>query len=316
METKTSRSRSAKLTTLQFPGEPIPEFFRMGICYLKKIANRKLLPFLLPISMMVICWISMPSWGMIGLTEWSSSTPGGNEIGLCDHCPGKGLSIYRGSHAYVEEIREFGFYDQAIIGRAAEGYFAFDEPTKQAVYFKDRQQLCSQVKAANRKWNNTLRYFNGSSPIDYYAIKYSLYIFFPFLILFLVFLARFKSDLTFDRRVDWILKSKRFALSLLIVTAFCKYLVSEELVRATHPLDEMEDLFVNVLYFIVFAIVWTIGWLFLHKISLERWHSPFLNSLLKVVLYVGILMLGLSLTVGLIQCPDTSIRFFSCDFTF
>jgi hypothetical protein len=313
MPIKTASSRSVRIPALRSLAELIAEISRIGIDFIKQIDLIKILRFLLPILTIAILSISMPSWGTIGLAEWSSPTPGGNEIGACDVCPGKGLTIYKGSHAYVEEIKEFGFYDRAIIGRSAKGYFAFDEQTKQAVYFKDRQQLCSQVKAANRKWNNTLRYFNGSSPIDYYAIKYSLYIFFPFIILFLIFFSRVQPNLSFDRRVDWILKSKRFALMLLVFTAFTKYLVSDYLVKATHPLDEIEDLFVDILYFIVFAIVWAIGWLFLNKIRLEFWHSPFLNSCFKVFLYVGILTIGLSLTVGLIQSPDTSIHFFSCD---
>lgn len=273
----------------------------------------KLLRDLLPILTIALLTIAMSSWGTIGLAEWNSPTLGGNEIGTCDGCPGKGITIYRGSKAYVEEIKDFGFYDQAIIGCAAKGYFAFDEQTKQTVYFEDRQQLCTQVQAAHRKWNNTLRYFNGSSPIDYYAIKYSLYILVPFMILFIGFCLRSQPNSTAVQKIDWILRSKRFALSLLVFTAFAKYWVSEELVTATHPLDKVEDLFVDILYLIVFTIVWAIGWLFLNQIRLERWNSPVLTSVLKVVLYVGILMLGLSLTVGLIQSPDTSIRFFSCE---
>lgn len=273
----------------------------------------KLLRDLLPILTIALLTIAMPSWGTIGLAEWNSPTLGGNEIGTCDVCPGKGITIYRGSKAYVEEIKDFGFYDQAIIGRASKGYFAFDEQTKQTVYFENRQQLCTQVQAANRKWNNTLRYFNGSAPIDYYAIKYSLYILVPFIILFIGFCLRSQPNYTIVQKIDWILRSKRFALSLLVFTVLAKYWVSEELVTATHPLDEIEDLFVDILYLIVFTIVWAIGWLFLNKMRLEHWNSPVLTSVLKVVLYVGILMLGLSLTVGLIQAPDTSIRFFSCE---
>jgi hypothetical protein len=272
----------------------------------------KLFRSLLPLLTIALLMIAMPSWGTIGLAEWTSPTPGGNEIGTCDGCPGKGIAIYRGSNAYVEDIQDFGFYDQAIIGRAAEGYFAFDEQTRKTVYFEDRQQLCTQIKAANRKWNNTLRYLNGSYPIDYYAIKYSLYILVPFIILFIGFCVRSQPHFTLFQRIDWILKSKRFALSLLVFTAFAKYWVSDELVTATHPLDEIEDFFVDFLYLIVFAIVWAIGWLVLNQIRLERWNSPVLTSVLKVVLYVGMLVFGLSLTVGLIQSPDTSIRFFSC----
>lgn len=316
MQTKTARSRSTRILDLRSKDKLIAEILRIGIGFIKKIDLIKILRFLLSFLIIAILSISMPSWGKIGVTEWSSPTPGENEIGVCNSCPGKGLSIYRGSQAYVEDIQDFGFYDRAIIGRSAEGYFIFDEQTRQAVYFNKRQQLCSQVQAENRNWNNTLRYFNGSYLIDYYAIEYSLYILFPFIVLFLAFFYRFKPDLTFDRRVNWILQSKRFTLCLLIVSAFCKYFVSDELVTATHPLDEMEDLFVGILYCIVFAIVWTIGWLLLHRIRLERWHFPVLTSCLKVILYVGILMLGLSLTVGLIQSPDTSIRFFSCELQF
>lgn len=310
---KTARSRSAILLGIQFPERSISIFWRSGISFIKNIDVTKRFRFLFPILTIAILSISMPSSGTIDVEEWNSPTPGGNEIGTCNSCPGKGLSIYRGTQAYVEEIRDFGFYDRTIIGRAAEGYFTFDEQTQQAIYFEDREQLCSQVLAANRPWNNTLRYFNGRYPIDYYALKYSLYVVFPFIVLFLIFLALVQPDLVLEKRIDRILKSKRFALSLPIVTAFCKYLVSEELVKATHPLDDIEDLFVAILYLMVFAIAWTIGWLSSHKIGLQSIPFPLLNSCLKVILYVGTLMLGLSLTVGFIQSPDTSIRFFSCE---
>lgn len=275
--------------------------------------HMKLFRSLVAIVTIALLSISIPSWGMFEPEPWNSPTPGGNEIGECDTCPGKGIAIYRGSKAYVEEIKDFGFYDRAIIGRAAKGYFAFDEYTKQTVYFETRQQLCTQVKAAHRQWNNTLRYFNSSYPIDYYAIKYSLYILFPFIVLFLVFCLRSKSNLDLSQRIDWILRSKRFALILLVSTAFSKYFVSVELVTLEHPLDEIEHLFVALLYCIIFTLVWAIGWLCIQKISLSRYYSPAITSVLKIVFYVGILMFGLSFTVGLIQAPDTSIRFFSCE---
>ncbi|RMG13431.1 MAG: hypothetical protein D6728_04775 [Cyanobacteria bacterium J055] len=274
--------------------------------------------FLVPlVAIALLSLLSIPAGGTIDSADWKSPTPGGNEIGECEGCEGKGVRIFQGTHVYVEEIREFGFYDRAIIGRTKTGYFAFDEQTQDVVEFDDRDRLCTRVQAANRKWNNTLRYFNSSQPIDYYAIKYSLYVLFPFIVLFIGFYLRFKTNLPFPRRIDRILQSKRFAASLLVLTAFSKYWVSASTLEASQSWDRIEDLFFDLLGIFVFAIAWSMGWLCFPKINLRIEKFPGLSSLatsvLKVLLYVGILTIGLSVTLGLIQSSDTSIRFFSCE---
>lgn len=270
----------------------------------------------LPIAISLF-FFSISASGNLNSPHWKSPTPGGNEIGECEGCEGKGVRIFQGTQVYVEEIREFGFYDRAIIGRTQTGYFAFDEQTQDVVEFDDRDRLCTQVKAANRKWNNTLRYFNSNQPIDYYAIKYSLYVLFPFIVLFTGFYLRFKTNLPLDRRVNSILQSKRFTASLIVLTALSKYWVSASTIEAIQSLDKIEDIFFDLLGILVFAIAWLMGWLLFPKINFRidklTGLSSLITSSLKVLLYVGILTIGLSVTLGLIQSSDTSIRFFSCE---
>jgi hypothetical protein len=250
-----------------------------------------------------------PAWGTAGFAESESGkTPGGYLIGNNDAMPPhKGTAIYRypgDSAVYVDNIEQYGFYDGVVIGKTDRQFFLFDESKQTVGYFADREQLCSTIKAKNLKFNNALTFFKGSDIYDYYVIQLSLYFLVPFLVL-LVIPSLFNRNIPRSQSIERTLKSKFFALQVYVLS------VCTNVAFMCHITDGSDTIFLTwVLSAIGLAVVmiplWIFGRLFLRIFTDED------SIYWKCFTFVLILTIGLAMTIGHVQAPWTSIKYFLC----
>lgn len=274
----------------------------------------------------ILCYQS-PVWGTIGIAEWQSPTPGGNMIGNNDNLPSNtGTAIYRdstfmgGSTVYVKNIHRYGFYEGAIIGETGNKFFLFDETKKTVQFFANQAQLCSIVKAQGLKFNNTLTFFNGSHHYDYYVIKYSLYFLVPFLVLLIIHCIINRS-IPLSLSVNRILKNKFFALQVYALSVCSNVAFINQRTNSSDTI--IFDLLVAaILLALIGTPLWFLGQLSLRLFSSVNSISPVFHVrfltfpiiCLKWLIFLGILMIGLSLTIGKMEATWTSIKYFSCSF--
>ncbi len=253
--------------------------------------------------------------------EWDIVTPGGNKIGIHHTLPGDtGIAIYEKSDAnidvYVTQVAEYGFYDHSVIGRAKQGFFLFNEQTKDISYFADKQQLCAKVAAESLKFDNNLRFLKFSYHWDYYAIKYSLYFLFPFIFLFLVFYSLMPVKNYY--KVDLILKNPVFGVILYIFTVILNFafLNNKTTAAGTTALD-FATAAISVVA--IFVPLWLLNLKLLPILSkndrtrrVSQANRIDKKSLMKLLIFSIIFGLGLALTIGQLEAASTSVRYFSC----
>lgn len=285
----------------------------------------KIRRFLSVLVIMIIFCCQSPAWGTIGIAEWESPTPGGNAIGNNDSLPPHtGTAIYHppldidGSTVYVKNVHQYGFYEGAIIGEANQRFFWFDETTKAVQYFVNQTQLCSAVAAKGLKFNNNLTFFPGSYHYDYYVIRYSLYFLVPFLILLMIH-CLIHRDLPLPFSIDRILKNKFFGLQLYGIAVCSNVAFISNLINGAETI--ILDVITAAIALAVVGIpLWGLSQLSLlvfrpvptQQLSFPSRVFVTLTAFLKCLIFLGIFMTGLSLTIGKIEAPWTSIRYFSC----
>jgi hypothetical protein len=271
----------------------------------------------------VLLCCPFPAWGTIGFAEWQSPTPNGNMIGNTDSLPAhSGTAIYqapvnvKGSNVYVKNIRQYGFYEGAIIGEANGKLFWFDETTKVAQYFTNQAHLCSAIATRGLKFYNNLTFFPGSHHYDYYGIRYSLYFLIPFLILVIIHCLIHRSY-SFPFNIDRILRNNFFGLQLYSLAVF------SNIALINHRLESPDTIIFHVIVsMIVLAVVgiplWGLSQFSLQifrpvpsgQLSLAHRGFAILTACLKCLIFLGIFMRGLSLTIGKLETPWTSIHYF------
>ncbi len=253
--------------------------------------------------------------------EWDIVTPGGNKIGNHQTLPGDtGIAIYEKSDTnidvYITQVAEYGFYDRSVIGKAKQGFFLFNEKTKDIAYFPDKQQLCSKVATEGLKFDNNLRFLRFIYHWDYYAIKYSLYFLLPFLILFLVFY--WLMPVKNYYKVDLIFKNPVFAVLLYVFTVALNFaFLNNKTTAAGTTFLDFTTAATSV--GVIFIPLWLLNLKLLKTLSkndrTRRVHQSDKidkKSLMKLLVFSIIFGLGLALTIGQLEAASTSVRYFSC----
>jgi hypothetical protein len=290
-------------------------------------------PVLKPIQFVVliilICCLQSAAWATAGFAEWEISTPGGNKIGNNDGLPAevKGAAIYNGeihpndnsSRIYVDLVGKYGFYDGAIIGETHNQFFLFDESTKAVTKFSTKAALCSDVKAKDLKFNNNLKFFNGSYPYDYYVIRYALYFLIPFALLLIAYSIT-KWQVPLPLRINQTLNSVSFPLLQWGLSTLTFYSFTVTRTSDGWDLWIFTLLFVGILIGSVGGFSWIFSLLILRMFDRILRDRKVLNSaffaLLKCAIVAGIIFTGLFLTISPLASSWTNIRYFSCVDTF
>jgi|GEM_PF-2220509 len=279
----------------------------------------KFLKYFLLIFAILICFQSSSLADAGG--EWDIVTPGGNKIGNHHTLPGDtGIAIYEKSDAnidvYVTQVAEYGFYDRSVIGKAKQGFFLFNEKTKDISYFPDKQQLCAKVASEGLKFDNNLRFLRFSYHWDYYAIKYSLYFLFPFLILFLIFYSLMPVKNYY--KVNLILKNPGFAILLYIFTVVLNFaLLNNKTTAAGTTALDFATAAISI--GVIFVPLWLLNLKLLQTLSKndrtrrgQQANRIDKKSLMRLLIFSIIFGLGLALTIGQLEAASTSVRYFSC----
>ncbi|TYQ25131.1 hypothetical protein [Pseudanabaena sp. UWO310] len=266
-----------------------------------------------------------PTWARAGFSEWEISTLGGNKIGNTDSLPSdvKGAAIYGNenngrisrSNVYVEGVSDFGFYDGAIIGKTEKQFFLFNESTKAVTKFATKEQLCTDVKTKGIRFNNNLKFFNGSYPYDFFVFQYALYFLMPFLILLLGFLI-VKWKIPLALRINQILKSFSFPLLLWILSTFTFHIFTLQAARDI-SWDGSWDftLFFQGIYLgSIEGILWFLSRFGLRVLNKVGAFYEISNSIFFALFKCAIVLVLIS--VGLMISPLasswTSLKYFSC----
>jgi hypothetical protein len=282
----------------------------------------KILQYLL-LALIILLLCGQVAGGTIGIAEWQESTPGGNKIGNNDGLPSKvGTAIYSDRDysdsyykVYVKNVQKYGFYNGAIAGKSAGGFFLFNEQTKNVTYFSSQQQLCFDIEQRKLNFNDNLRFLKTNNHTDYYVIKHSFYFLIPFIVLFGTYWL-FKKRMSFSQKIDSILNDRAFLLSL-----FGTVLVTNWIFISSRSSEAIFDLIVAaILLGFVSLPLWLIAQLSGRvidriKIWAEKFNFRYLDNVISLgnsIVFLGIFMLGLSLTVSSWQTPWTSIKYFSC----
>jgi hypothetical protein len=296
----------------------------MAINYRLKL---KVIRFITLMFIMLLLCFQSAAWATIGIGEWENSTPGGNKIGNNDGLPSKvHTAIYKDySTIYVKNVQEYGFYTGAIIGKADQGFFLFNERTKEVNYFPNQEQLCSKVKEKNLLLASIYSFYQ----LIYYFIRYSLYFLIPFIILFLIHYQR-QQNSSLHTRVDTLLKNKMFGLQLYATSVGSNFVALLAITLINPDADFLgfiifAPLGLIVLNFIL-LVLWSITQVALKLIgvfynaiqNINILNIIFINlltTLLKLILFVGIFVTGLSLTFSTWEAPLVSVKYFSCHFS-
>jgi hypothetical protein len=289
--------------------------------------NLKVIRFItLTLIMLLLCFQSA-AWATIGIAEWENSTPGGNKIGNNDGLRGNvHTAIYSDySTVYVKNVQEYGFYTGAIVGKADQGFFLFNERTKEVNYFPNQEQLCSQVKEKNLQLSSIYSFHQWI----YYFIRYSLYFLIPFVILFIIHYQR-QLKSSFSTKIYTLLKSKSFGSQLYAASVGINFFLLVVITLINPNADFLTFIFIATLEFIILSFILMVLWLLaqaalklvaeFYKIiqnisTLNQVFTNFLTPLLQLSLFVGIFVVGLSLTFSTWEAPLVSIRYFSCHFS-
>jgi hypothetical protein len=261
------------------------------------------------------------AWGTIGMAEWEISTPGGNKIGNSDGLHGNvRTAIYKDySTIYVKNVQEYGFYTKAVIGKAEQGFFVFNEKTKETKFFRTKAQLCSKVKEQGLK----LDFIYSFCQWIYYLIRYSFYFLMPFLILLSIHRQK-QPKITFITHIDKLLQSKVFAMQLYGASSIFNFILLS-LNRTNPKADFMNLIFIIPIEFVLLGFTFLILWLFTQLVlmllgKVEEFCGNYNNSnryftsLLKVIIFLGVFMAGLSFTISAWEAPLASVQYFSCNF--
>lgn len=286
--------------------------------------NLRVTRFIILIFIMLLLCCQSAALATIGIAEWENTTPGGNKIGNNDALPSNvRTAIYRDySTIYVKNVEEYGFYTGAIVGKAEQGFFLFNEITKEVNYFPTQERLCSKVKEKNIKLASIYSFYQWS----YYFIRYSLYFLISFIVVFIIcHQTQQKSSL--PTHVDTLLKSKSFGLQLYATSVGINFVILLFITLINPKEDFLGFIFLTPFAFIalsfIFLLLWIIAQVFLKLISiffnltknssiLNIFLPNLLTPLLKLILFVGIFVAGLSLTFSAWEAPFVSVRYFSC----
>ena len=191
----------------------------------------------------------------------------------------------------------------------------FNESTKVVTKFSTKEQLCTDIKAKGIRFNNNLKFFNGSYPYDFFVFQYALYFLIPFLILFLGFLI-VKWEVPFTLRINQILKSFSFPLLLWILSTFTFHIFTIQAARDV-SWDGFWDftLFVQGIYVgSIEGILWFLSCFGLRVLNKFGAFYKISNSIFFALFKCAIVLL--IITVGLMISPLasswTSLKYFSC----
>ena len=292
---------------------------------LKKINIHQFLALIF--SVFVLC-SQLPAWGSAGFSETPFYTPEGEMFGM-DGQEGREARIMGGN-----AFRDYGYYDddlggKFIVGQDRDGKFKlFDRIKKTTSDFPNRIQLCETIKSRNLKFNPNIEKklrLNSDLPLvnqinryDYYVIRYCLYILIPFLGLLVIyngFVDRFlEKDLRILKRVDKILKSNFFSVPVTILSI----IFNLSLINGYYS----ESFMISAIFGL--TIMSCFAWPLARKSllvfdssnpSIDRIRKKLSDSqfaYLKSCIFLGILMIVLSLTIGSCQAPFTSEQYFYC----
>jgi hypothetical protein len=269
------------------------------------------------VSIALIFCLQSAAWATAGFAEWEISTPGGNKIGNNDTLPPnvKDAAIYKDREVYVDRVGKYGFYDGAIIGETHNQFFLFNESTKAVTKFSTKAALCSDVKAKDLKFNNNLKFFNGSYPYDYYVIRYALYFLIPFVLLLIAY-SIMKWQVPLPRRINQTLNSISFPLLQWGLSTLTFYSFTVTRTSDGWDLWVFTLLFHGVFIGGVGGFSWILSLLILRMFDRILRDRKVLNSaffaLLKCVIVAGIVFTGLFLTISPLASSWTNIQYFSC----
>jgi hypothetical protein len=280
-------------------------------------------------SILILCY-QVPAWGTAGFGETPFYTPEGDMFGM-DGQNGKKANIMGDNH-----FRDHGYYEDATGGKFIAGedksnqFKLFDRVHKKTLTFSDRNQLCSYIKSKELKFNPnsmgrvhpriSLNFpvINQLNRFDYYVIRYSLYLIPPFLGLLIVYnivVRDFtKSNSPFEKRIDNILRSKFFSVPVTLVSM----VLNVQMVNRYYS-DSFLFLSVFVLPFMSY-IAWYLARNSLQVFDglnlLATWTRKKLADpqivYFKSFVFLGILMIVMSLSLGSCQAIYTSDQYFYC----
>ena len=266
----------------------------------------------------VICY-QYPAWGTAGLGEVIFRTPDGKSFGG-DAGPSEAAIL---GH---NKFQKYGFYDddhsgRYIVGQIKTGEFKiYDRFSDKTISFPSKQRICEYVKAKGWKFNSNLNdldmreLINRSSPfldhLDFFIVILSIYAVLPLLLLLLIF-TRFNNQLPLSQRLDRILSNNPLFKLLAIGSSIflnCKLF--------NNYASDITFFFTCIFWLPLMQYsAWKIA-IFIsnNSISIEKIpKSSNLTAYFKTSIFLVVIMLFLSFTVGSCQAPDTSIQYFYCD---
>jgi hypothetical protein len=294
---------------------------------LKKITTSHFLA--LVFSILILCY-QIPAWGTAGFGETPFYTPEGEMFGM-DGQDGKKASIMGNNYFY-----NYGYYEndaggKFIVGEEKNGGFKlYDRVYNKTLTFSDRQQLCSHVKSKGLKFNpNSKGYkplrisldlpvINQLNRFDYYVIRYSLYLIPPFLGLLVIcniFARSFaKGDSPIEEKIDNILKSNFFSIPVTLISM----VLNVQMTNRYHS-DSFFVLSVFALP-LMSCIAWPLARKSLKVFDglnlLATWTRKKLADpqivYFKSLVFLGVLMIIMSLSLGSCQAIYTSDQYFYC----
>jgi hypothetical protein len=274
-----------------------------------------------------LCY-QLPAWGRAGLAETPFYTPEGDMFGM-DGQEGKREWVMGGNN-----FSEYGYYDDElggkfIVGEDKNGSFKlFDRVKEKTLEFPNRTKLCNAVKSKRLKFNSNvsnlnfrkikldldLPIINQLNRLDYYIIQFSIYIGMPFIGLLVIYNIFTNRDLPLLKRIDKILNSNSFSLPVTIIAI----IYNLSLVNGYYSESFVFLGFFGLIFMSYPAWVLARKSLMLFDNSdfradwLVKKFSDSQLACLKSFVFLGVLMIVLSFSLGSCQAPLTSGQYFYC----
>src|SRR2546425_3159525 len=88
-----------------------------------------------------------PATGAVGLAEWEIETPGGHRISHVDPLKARfGTCLRRAgdmADVYADHLEWWTYHPGHVVGKAAKGYFLFDERSRRIEYFPSEAAMAA-----------------------------------------------------------------------------------------------------------------------------------------------------------------------------